>query len=50
MPLNKISSFSIVQFIYQINHKNKNTDVILTRNKVIKLGKLLPYKWQDSFK
>lgn len=38
------------ELIYQINNKNKSTDVIIKKNKTIKLGKLLNYPWQNISK
>jgi cytidine deaminase len=35
------------EFIHQIHEKNLATEVILGRNKVIKLEKLLPYQWDQ---
>jgi cytidine deaminase len=32
------------QFIYQINEKNLDTDIILDKRKVVKLKELLPYE------
>ncbi len=36
------------ELIYQINYKNLNTDVIIGKNKIVKLKKLLPEIWQKK--
>lgn len=33
------------EFINQIHEKNKDTEVIIGKNKVVKLEELLPYPW-----
>lgn len=38
------------EFMYQINEKNKETEIILGINKVVKLKVLLPYNWQKVVK
>ncbi len=35
------------EFIYQVNPLNQNTKVILSRDKIILLQDLLPYRWQE---
>ncbi|MBT7237539.1 cytidine deaminase [Candidatus Woesearchaeota archaeon] len=35
------------EFIYQIDKSNLNTDVIIRKNKVVKLKALLPERWQE---
>jgi cytidine deaminase len=35
------------ELIYQINHKNENTNIIIDKTKSIKLKDLLPYNWQN---
>lgn len=35
------------EFMYQINRKNLKTKVIIAKNKVITLDKLLTHRWQD---
>jgi cytidine deaminase len=37
------------EFIYQINEKNYNSDIIIGENKSVKLSKLLPDVWQKKF-
>lgn len=37
------------EMIFQINYKNKNTDVIIAKDKVTTLAKLLPHNWQHRF-
>ena len=37
------------ELMFQINNKNLGTDVILARNKVVKLASLLPNRWQDIY-
>lgn len=36
------------ELIYQIDEKNLNTDVIIGKNKIIKLKNLLPHLWQKK--
>jgi cytidine deaminase len=39
------------EFMYQINNKNLNTEVILDKNKIVKLKELLPYSgWSKKQK
>ncbi len=38
------------EFIYAINKANLDTDVIIGREKVVKLRHLLPERWQEKFK
>ncbi len=33
------------EFIYQINNENLDTEILVSKNKVIKLNELLPYRW-----
>jgi cytidine deaminase len=35
------------EFIHQIHEKNLATEVILGRNRVVTLNKLLPYRWDE---
>ena len=35
------------ELMLQVNLKNIDTDVIINKNKIIKLSTLMPYKWQD---
>jgi cytidine deaminase len=35
------------EFIHQIHEKNLDTKVILGKNKMMKLSKLLPYRWDE---
>lgn len=35
------------EFIHQIHEKNLATEVILGQNRVMKLSKLLPYRWVE---
>ncbi len=37
------------EFIYQIDNKNLDTDVILSNKKTVKLRKLLPMRWQEIY-
>jgi cytidine deaminase len=37
------------EFIYQIDHANKDTAVIVGRNRKARLKSLLPFRWQESF-
>lgn len=37
------------EFIYEIDEKNYDTEIILDRNKVVKLKDLLPEPWQKKF-
>ncbi len=34
------------ELIFQVDHANVDTDVVVAPNKVVKLGELLPYTWQ----
>ncbi len=34
------------ELIFQVDHANVDTDVIVAADKVVKLGELLPYTWQ----
>ena len=36
------------EMIYEINEKNIESDVIIAKNKIVKLKKLLPHVWQKS--
>ena len=36
------------EFIYQIDDNNKNTNVILTNDRVLKLSELLPHHWYEN--
>ncbi|KYK24647.1 hypothetical protein AYK26_03395 [Euryarchaeota archaeon SM23-78] len=39
------------EFIHQIDEKNyQNTEIIIGKNKVVKLKDLLPHPWEESFK
>ncbi len=33
------------EFMYQINDKNLQVDILVAENKVVKLKELLPYRW-----
>jgi cytidine deaminase len=33
------------EFIYQINAKNIDTEILVEENKVVKLAEILPYRW-----
>ena len=33
------------EFINQIHEQNKNTDVIISKNKIVKIKELLPHSW-----
>jgi cytidine deaminase len=37
------------ELMFQINSKNIGTDVILAKNKAVKLASLLPHRWQDIY-
>lgn len=37
------------EMIFQINYTNQNTDVIIAKDKVLPLKKLLPHNWQHRF-
>lgn len=37
------------EIIFQINHKNTETDVIVGNNKLMKIKKLLPERWQERY-
>lgn len=37
------------EFIRQIDEENWNTDVIIEKDKMVKLKELLPYHWMDRF-
>ncbi len=37
------------EIIFQINHKNTGTDVIMGNNKLMKIKKLLPERWQERY-
>ena len=36
------------ELILQINKKNLNTEVIIGKNKTVKLKELLPYRWEKT--
>lgn len=36
------------EFIWQIDKENWNTDVIVAKNKTVKLKELLPYHWHNK--
>ncbi|KKR05947.1 MAG: CMP/dCMP deaminase zinc-binding protein [Parcubacteria group bacterium GW2011_GWC2_39_14] len=36
------------EFMYQINGDNLETDVIINKDKVVKLKELLPYTWDEK--
>ena len=36
------------EFIYQIDRDNLNTEVIIKKDKIIKLKDLLPYRWDEN--
>ncbi|HZU87588.1 MAG TPA: cytidine deaminase [Anaerolineaceae bacterium] len=38
------------ELIYEINHANLNTEVMLSAEKTVRLSQLLPERWQDSWK
>jgi len=38
------------EFMYEINEKNLDADVIIGKNKTVKLRELLPHTWQKCFK
>lgn len=38
------------ELIYQINKDNKGTEVVISNNKTLKLGKLLPHPWEDFYR
>ncbi len=38
------------EFIYEVNNKNSETDVVLSKDKTIKLKELLPHPWQNAYK
>lgn len=38
------------EFIYEVNNKNDETDVVISKDKTIKLKELLPHHWQDAYK
>lgn len=35
------------EFIYQVNKENRETNVILQKDKIVKLRELLPYPWLE---
>lgn len=37
------------EMIFQINHKNTETDVLLSNDRTAKLKDLLPERWQDKY-
>jgi cytidine deaminase len=37
------------ELIYQINKDNWNSEIIIGKNKVVKLKDLLPHPWQERF-
>src|SRR3989344_8018772 len=37
------------EIIFQINHKNTETEVIIGENKLVKIKKLLPERWQEKY-
>jgi cytidine deaminase len=37
------------ELLYQIDHGNKETEVLLEKGKTARLGELLPTPWQDSW-
>jgi cytidine deaminase len=37
------------EMMYEINEKNIDTDVIISKTKTVKLKELLPHIWQKSF-
>lgn len=37
------------EFIWQINEENRDTEVIIEKDKVIKMTDLLPHHWQSKF-
>ena len=37
------------EFIYQINNDNLDTDILISKDKTMKLSKLLPNRWQDIY-
>ena len=37
------------EFMHQIHEDNMNTDVIIRKNKVVKLKDLLPHPWDEKF-
>ncbi len=36
------------EFMWQINKENWNADIIVGKNKIVKLAKLLPYHWHNK--
>jgi cytidine deaminase len=38
------------ELMLEIDNNNVNANVIISKNKIVKLNKLMPYKWQDVFK
>lgn len=37
------------EMIVQVNHQNIETEVILGKNKILKIKDLLPERWQDKY-
>lgn len=37
------------EIIFQVNHDNTETDVILEKNKTLKIKDLLPERWQEKY-
>lgn len=37
------------EMIFQINHRNIETDVLLDNNRTTKINDLLPERWQDKY-
>lgn len=37
------------EFMYQMNYDNLDADIITGEDKIVKLGDLMPERWQDSW-
>jgi cytidine deaminase len=37
------------ELLFQVNYGNLDTDIILSKNKVVKLKALLPHRWQEIY-
>ncbi len=38
------------EFMYEVDQKNNDTEIVLEKNRVVKLKDLLPEPWQNKFK
>jgi cytidine deaminase len=38
------------ELIYEVNHANLNTEVLLSAERMVRLAQLLPERWQESWK